>query len=201
MTLVPVNVTNTTYEEINATKQWLYYQYEPSMVEYYYYKDSVVKDMLPHSGVVVGGTNVHVSGAWFKYMPEYGVVPHCKFGDKIVRGDFDSTVRIVCKAPPGTELGTPMAFEVSMNGVDWTDTGMKFSYYDIPTLYNITPPSGPEAGGTMIYIFGANFSNMSSPTEFNCKFTPLTLPVPPKKMPAIYLNSSAIMCPSPGGWG
>lgn len=88
-----------------------------------------------------------------------------------------------------------------MNGVDWTDTGLKFSYYDIPTIYNITPNSGPEAGGTMIYILGANFTNMSSPAEFNCKFTPMTLPVPPKKMPAIYLNSTTIMCPSPGGWG
>lgn len=61
--------------------------------------------MQPHSGLVVGGTPVAVTGAWFKYMPEYGVVPHCKFGNKIVRGIFDSTVRIVCKAPPNEELG------------------------------------------------------------------------------------------------
>lgn len=93
--------------------------------------------MNPHSGLIHGGTKVSVSGAWFKYMPEYGVVPHCKFGNKIVRAQFDSTVRIVCIAPPGEELGVLNAFEVSMNGVDWTDSGMKFSYYDVPTLYNI----------------------------------------------------------------
>jgi len=55
--------------------------------------------------LIVGGTPVAVTGAWFKYMPEYGVVPHCKFGNRIVRATFDSTVRIVCRAPPNDELG------------------------------------------------------------------------------------------------
>jgi hypothetical protein len=61
--------------------------------------------MQPHSGVIGGGTPINIVGAWFKYMPEYGVVPHCKIGGKIVRAQFDSTVRIVCKAPPNEELG------------------------------------------------------------------------------------------------
>ena len=74
-----------TTEEEDQLRSWIYYEYDPSSVEYYYYKDCVVKDMQPHSGLVVGGTPVAVVGAWFKYMPEYGVVPHCKFGDKIVR--------------------------------------------------------------------------------------------------------------------
>ena len=74
--------------EEDVVKEFTYYEYEPSSVEYYYYKDCVVKDMQPHSGLIVGGTPVAVTGAWFKYMPEYGVVPHCKFGDKIVRGQF-----------------------------------------------------------------------------------------------------------------
>lgn len=101
----PHNVSTTTITEEDLIKNWIYYQYNPSTVEYYYYKDCVVKEMMPHSGIIVGGTNVQVSGAWFKYMPEYGVVPHCKFGDKIVRAYFDSTVRVVCRAPPGSELG------------------------------------------------------------------------------------------------
>ena len=96
---------------------WTYYNFDPSSVEYYYYKDSIVKDIQPHSGLINGGTIVSVSGAWFKYMPEYGVVPHCKFGDKIVRAQFDSTVRITCSAPPGEQLGAVYPFEVSMNGV------------------------------------------------------------------------------------
>lgn len=77
-----------------------------------------------------------------------------------------------------------------MNGVDWTNTGFKFFYYETPSLDYISPIIGPEAGGTMIHIYGANFTNMSNPNEFNCKFTAIHLPIPPKKMPGIYLNSS-----------
>lgn len=67
------------------TSTWTYFDYEPSSVEFYHYKDCVIKEIQPHSGIITGGTKVTVTGAWFKYMPEYGVVPHCKFGDKIVR--------------------------------------------------------------------------------------------------------------------
>lgn len=51
-----------------------------------------------------GGTRLEVSGAWFKYMPEYGIVPHCKIGDKVVRAQFFSTVRIVCPTPPNDDV-------------------------------------------------------------------------------------------------
>ena len=69
----------------DSTKDWIYYDYDVSSVEFYHYKDCVIKEIQPHSGLITGGTKVTVTGAWFKYMPEYGVVPHCKFGDKIVR--------------------------------------------------------------------------------------------------------------------
>jgi len=130
---VTTDIPMQTLEE-DIIKTWVYYDFEPSNVEYYYYKDCIVKDMLPHSGLINGGTEVAITGAWFKYMPEYGVVPHCKFGDKIVRAHYDSTVRIVCTSPPGEELGVQYPFYVSLNGVDWIDSGFKFSYYDIPVL-------------------------------------------------------------------
>lgn len=199
---VPIeNSTQTQTVEQVVTKGWTYYDFPESAVEFYYYKDCIVKDIQPHSGLIIGGTEVSVTGAWFKYLPEYGVVPHCKFGDKIVRATFDSTVRIVCTAPPGIELGTLIPLEVSLNGVDFTDSGFKFSYYDVPTIYNLVPSMGPEAGGTLIYLNGSDFTNMSNPQDFNCKFTPIGLPIPAKKMPGIYLNSTTIMCASPGGWG
>lgn len=55
-------------------------------------------------------------------MPEYGIVPHCKFGDKIVRATFDSTVRLICKSPPMMGDTQSLAFAVSLNGVDWDDS-------------------------------------------------------------------------------
>lgn len=49
-----VNSTNSTNSSIAVTtytveedviKTWIYYEYEPSSVEYYYYKDCIVRDM------------------------------------------------------------------------------------------------------------------------------------------------------------
>lgn len=42
---------------------------------------------------------------------------------------------------------------------------------------------------------------MSNPVDFNCKFTPIGIQIPPKKVPGIFINSTTIMCASPGGWG
>jgi len=116
--------------------------------------------MHPHSGLTRGGTQVEVVGLDFRYQPEYGVVPHCKFGDKIVRATFDSTVRIVCTTPPSDEPLEMLPFEVSLNGVDWTKTGFTFSYYHEPKLETFFPSSGPIKGGTEIYFKGKNFPSM-----------------------------------------
>jgi hypothetical protein len=47
------------------------------------------------SGLTKGDTLIEVIGYNFKYMPEYGIVPHCNFRYKVVRAYFDSTVRLV----------------------------------------------------------------------------------------------------------
>lgn len=139
------------------------YQYSTSFVEYYYYKNPVVRKVEPSSGLTRGGTLIEVSGAWFGYKPEYGVVPHCKIGDKVSRALFFSTVRIVCVSPPNDDIGQLFPVQVSLNGVDFVDSGFKFHYYEQPILYKMTPTSGPESGGTQIYITGAKFSNISDP--------------------------------------
>ena len=134
-------------------------------------------------------------------MPEYGLVPHCKFGDKIVRAKFDSNVRLVCVAPANDDINTVFAFEVSTNGVDWTNSGLKFQYYEEPILNDVFPDGGDSRGGTDVYFLGAKFTNITDhPQEFNCKFTPTTIKAQPKIMPAVYVNSTAITCRTPGGW-
>ena len=80
------------------------YTYSNSLVEYYYYKTPVVKKVDPLSGSSNGGTPIEISGAWFDQKLEYGLVPMCKIGDKIVRATFESTVRIICEAPPNADI-------------------------------------------------------------------------------------------------
>ena len=76
-------------------------------------------------------------------MPQYGVVPHCRFGDKIVRATFESTVRAVCSSPP-SEAKTGIPFEVSLNGVDWTDTKLTYSYYEEPIITFLQEKEKPK---------------------------------------------------------
>ena len=52
------NETMKVTQEKNVIKHWIYYDYDPSAVEFYYYKDCVVKMIQPHSGLLEGGTQV-----------------------------------------------------------------------------------------------------------------------------------------------
>lgn len=111
--------------------------YSNSLVEYYYYIEPKVKKVFPSTGRTTGGTKLEISGAWFDFKPQYGVIPTCKIGDKLVRATFISTVRLVCNTPPSDNTATPVPVKVSLNGVDWVDTGAFFSYYRQPELMDI----------------------------------------------------------------
>jgi hypothetical protein len=179
---------------------WTLYTYEPSSVEFYSYRTPTVLKMHPTAGLNKGGTFVEVLGTWFHYAPEYGIVPHCRFGDQIVRAHFDSTVRLVCQSPPSAGTNARLPFEVSLNGVDWSSTGFTFAYYEEPIMTDIYPDMGAVGGGEEVFIRGNKFTNQIDPTEFLCRFTPTTLQVPAKTTFAKFINSTTISCPAPGGW-
>ena len=177
------------------------YAYTTSFAEYYYYKQPVVKNIHPHGGPIEGGTEIIIEGAEFQFLPEYGVVPHCQIGDKIVEAKFESSVRIICPSPPGESVDKKYPIKVSLNGEDFLDTGKFFHYYKNSKIISIQPTSGPNTGGTTIRLQGDHFSDLSNPTEFLCKFTPLNSDVPPKYISARYFNQTTILCASPGGFG
>lgn len=62
-------------------KTWTIYTYKQYAVEYYQYLQCSMLQMRPRRGLTRGGSPVEVAGMDFRYYPEYGVVPHCKFGD------------------------------------------------------------------------------------------------------------------------
>jgi len=177
------------------------YSYTTSFVEFYYYKQPVIKNIYPHGGPITGGTEIVVEGAWFKFIPEYGVMPYCKIGDSVTKGVFESTVRIICPSPAGNSLNTRMPLLVSLNGADYIDTEEFFHYYQHSKLRGIAPESGPNTGGTAISLVGDHFSDLSNPEEFKCRFRPLNKSIPPKYINARFSNDTTILCASPGGWG
>lgn len=176
-------------------------------IEYYYYKPQVIYGISPHGSIVTGGSEILVVGAWFGYKNEYGYRPYCKFGDIIVEGRWLSTVRITCATPPYPKANVRVPFEVSLNGYDFTSSGILFTYYNDfnqAQFESIEPTSGPEIGGTGVNLFGKNFTNMLNPEEFLCRFFPNNTQLQPKSVPAIYKEyedgRTAIICNTPGGW-
>ena len=86
--------------QVHQSKEFKIFNYGPSFLEYFYYQNPTLRDMKPHGGPIAGGTKVIIKGNWFKYHPEYGVIPYAKFGEKVVRCVYESTVRIICNSPP-----------------------------------------------------------------------------------------------------
>jgi hypothetical protein len=97
-------------------------------------------------------------------------------------------------------ISHPVSFEVSQNGVDWSETGFTFSYYEEPIMTDIYPDMGSVAGSEDIFIKGEKFANISDQSNFLCRFTPTTVQMPAKIVKAKYLNTTTILCTSPGGW-
>ena len=156
---------------------------------------------------MTGGSEILVVGAWFGYKNEYGYRPYCKFGDKIVEGRWLSTVRITCLTPQYHTANVRVPFEVSLNGFDFTSSGILFTFYNDFTkaqFESIEPTSGPDIGGTAVNLYGKNFTNMLNAEEFLCQFKPNTADLQPKNVPAQYKEypdgRTSIICNTPGGW-
>lgn len=102
--------------------------------------------------------------------------------------------------------------EVSLNGVDWVDTGFEFSYYERPELNDIKPKCGSVIGGTEIWLRGAKFSNITNAmSSVLCRFTQVPNAAsetegidennpPVRVMPAFFVDNETMKCASPSGW-
>ncbi len=181
------------------------YIFTESPVEYYYYHQPVVAKVQPTQGLTDGGTPIEISGAWFDEKLDYGVIPYCMIGDKIIRAKYFSTVRIVCYSPPSDNISVALPVKVSLNGVDFVDSGFTFSYYMQPVLEGLEPASGSYLGGTELNIKGNQFSNITDPSTVKCRFslrnaTNGMRPALPKTMPAFYIDQHTMMCVTPNGF-
>lgn len=183
------------------------YAYSEAHTEYYYYEPPSVVKIEPGAGQTTGGTPIEVSGIWFDLKPQYGLIPHCQIGTKVVRATFHSTVRIVCHAPPNDDIFTPQRVSLSMNGVDFLDTGHSFSYYTDPEVASIFPRSGPVSGGSEVFVVGTRFSNITERERVKCRFALFdTLDHSHDRMPvektiaASFVNDTTMVCASPSGF-
>jgi len=102
-------------------------------------------------------------------------------------------------------------FEISLNGVDFTSSGLKYSYMIEPVIYNISADSGQARGGTVIYINGKNFPRIINSShgrrlasagsyDMHVRFRPQSLNMAAKYTPCNWLNDTTLEVITPGGW-
>ncbi|KAG2921017.1 hypothetical protein PC115_g9634 [Phytophthora cactorum] len=123
-----------------STNQTFSYQVKPQIFK-----------ISPTRGSMDASTMVTVTGAGF-----YSESPLCRFGDDIVQAYVQSDSELMCIAPTN-RFAEAVPVEVSLNdGVDFTQNGVQYTYMLSPRIRQITPVSGPAAGGTLVQIAGLN---------------------------------------------
>jgi uncharacterized protein YegL len=116
-----------------------------------------ITSISPNSGPVAGGTNVYIDGANFVQ----GLKVYFGEAEAQVAAFYNST-RIWVKSPASGVDGPVDVRIVNPEGTEGVKT-KGFTYIappppKAPTITNITPASGPIAGGTNVYIDGTDFA-------------------------------------------
>lgn len=119
---------------------------------------STVTALWPSSGSTYGGTSVRVQGTGFLN----STTPFCRFGDyDVVSIDaiLDST-SVLCTSPSHDGTDTrEVTVEVTSNGLDWTSSGVVFTYLPPLQVSGASPNIGPLSGGTVVRISGSRFDD------------------------------------------
>ncbi|KAL7513815.1 hypothetical protein ACHAXN_011176 [Cyclotella atomus] len=85
-------------------------------------------------------------------------VSHCKFGNVVVSASTTVNDQLVCVSPPAAEPGQ-VSLGLSLNGRDFETISQFFEYHSPVKLSSVLPNNGPESGGTLVRLRGANFVN------------------------------------------
>ena len=108
-----------------------------------------VLETRPREGPVGGGTLVVVQGAAYSDRSASLDYIFCRFGTERSPGRYISDEALECVSP--VHAAGNVTLEVTMNGQDYTDYGVVFSYV-APTIQSIYPVLGPEHGGTVVTV-------------------------------------------------
>mmetsp|Transcript_28782 Transcript_28782/g.66466 ORF Transcript_28782/g.66466 Transcript_28782/m.66466 type:complete len:888 (+) Transcript_28782:27-2690(+) len=126
-----------------------------------YYADPSVSAVSPTCGVCNRPTELLIQGSGFV---DFDGACRVRFAtvekQTLVKGKVLSPTQISVIAPvssPG-----PCNIEVALNGINFTESGMRYIYYDEVKLSALSPGLGPASGGTEVALTGTGFVKVSS---------------------------------------
>jgi hypothetical protein len=123
-------------------------------VDFEYLPDPVIFAIRPRTGSLLGGTPVYVLGANFVDGGPASLL--CSFGDQTSPARWLSAQAVECSTPPGPAAGT-VPFRVSINGEDFSQEDVAFTYVETAVLKSVSPAWGPASGGIELTVTGAGF--------------------------------------------
>jgi uncharacterized protein YegL len=142
---VQIKVKNPDEQLSNESAAFAYIEPEPEPVE--------IRSLTPDNGLTVGGNTVYLNGTNFKR------------GIQVFFGDQEATVKLFTSATR-ISVTTPAAsapgpVDVKVINPDKGTFVLPGAYtYTLtkPTITSLSPASGPNTGGTSLYISGTNFA-------------------------------------------
>ena len=146
----------------------------------FYYVQNTVNVLSVRLGPMTGGTMVTISGDGFDRRDLSDIRPYlhpailCRWGSVISKGVYNLTENSVnCLSPACVtsatvscasltlmqcpECAVPVHLEVALNGQDFTESRVTFSYFKDPQVQSIYPTLGSVLGGTTITIESSGF--------------------------------------------
>ncbi len=141
-----------------------------------------VTAITPNHGTTLGGTSVTITGTNFTGTTSVKIGGAGAQFITVV-----SATTITATTPPGA--AGPADVVVTTPAGSGTGTGL-FTYFVMPTVTGIFPPSGPAAGGTIVAITGTGFTGATAVNFGGTAATAFTV-----------ISSTTITATSPAGTG
>ena len=141
----------------------------------------------PLLGPVSGGTRLGVVGSHFR---ESSTLV-CRFEEssKTVVARYVDAGRLECATPMQSGTG-PRRVEVSLNGQQFSSSGVEYTYVPSAAVSSVWPLSGLAEGGTPVTVSGSGFSSLSESLGYlRCRFNTTTVV-------GMYVSESLVVCNS-----
>ena len=125
---------------------------------YTYVASPTVSGVSPTSGPTGGGTSVTITGT------NLTGASAVKFGATAATGVTVTSATSVTATSPAGSAGAVDVTVTTPGGTSSTSPADQFTYVasTVPTVTNVSPVSGPVAGGTSVTITGTNFTGVSA---------------------------------------
>ena len=161
-------------------------QISEDAVSFSFYAEPTVSSLRFERGPTSGGTSVAIDGSSFRG----GSLYRCRFDAAVVNATYSSEHdELRCLSPMRGAAGDSVV-EVSLNGQQFTRSGVTYVYYELVVVSHVVPSAGPRTGGTVLTVIGAGFA---AGRDFRCRFEGS----PEAVVFATFESDGSVLCTTP----